>query len=56
MLSLAKLSEDKLRISISGPAGLRLGGELPEEIALSILAECQSTMNSTKATALSDGE
>ena len=56
VLSLAKLSEDKLRISISGPAGLRLGGELPEEIALSILAECQSTMNSTKAIALSNGK
>lgn len=31
-------------LTISGPAGLDLGGELPESIALSILAECHACL------------
>jgi xanthine dehydrogenase accessory factor len=36
----AGLTEDTLRTDVSGPAGINIEGELPEEIALSILTEC----------------
>lgn len=38
---------------IAGPAGLDLGGELPEAIALSILAECQAVLSGRNAQSLS---
>ncbi len=44
VLEKAELSEEQLTIAIHGPAGLRLGGELPESIALSILAECHQVL------------
>ena len=31
-------------LAVSGPAGLRLGGQLPESIALAILAECHAVL------------
>lgn len=44
VLMLADLKESQLMHPIAGPAGLCLGGELPEEIALSVLAECQAVI------------
>ncbi|WP_207062685.1 XdhC family protein [Motiliproteus sp. SC1-56] len=40
VLARAALLESDLGCSVSGPAGLDIGGQLPESIALSILAEC----------------
>ena len=42
-----------LAARLHGPVGLDLGGELPEEIALSLLAEIQSVINGRTATPLS---
>lgn len=44
VLDAASLSDENLRTPLCGPAGLALGGELPESIALSILAECHATL------------
>ena len=41
----AGLSGQKLTCPVSAPAGLDIGGQLPESIALSILAECHSVLN-----------
>ncbi len=38
---------------VAGPAGLDLGGELPESIALSTLAECQAVLEGRSAQSLS---
>lgn len=54
VLDLAGLRSAKLTVPIAGPAGLSLGGELPEEIALSILAECQAIINNVDAHSLSN--
>ncbi|MDC0004697.1 XdhC family protein [Porticoccaceae bacterium] len=53
VLSLAGLSEQALAIPVSGPAGLCLGGELPESIALSILAECHAVLHQANALSIS---
>ncbi len=39
--------------NLAGPAGLDLGGELPETIALAILAECQAKLSGHSAASLS---
>ncbi|MDV6250549.1 XdhC family protein [Vibrio sp. EA2] len=44
---------DELSVPLSGPAGLDLGAELPETIALSILAECQAAVTQKTARSLS---
>ena len=41
VLNHAGLSEAELMQPLAGPAGLDIGGELPESIALSILSQCQ---------------
>lgn len=41
VLNQAGLSETELVQPLAGPAGLNIGGELPESIALSILSQCQ---------------
>jgi xanthine dehydrogenase accessory factor len=42
VLACAGLREDQLRYPVIGPMGLALGGDLPESIALSVLAECHA--------------
>jgi len=44
VLTLAGLSEKSLRHPVSSPAGLDIGGELPESVALSILSECHGVL------------
>ena len=53
VLSLAGLSESQVKTPIAGPAGLALGGELPESIALSILAECHAVLHQADAVSIS---
>lgn len=40
VMNLADLTEANINLSISSPAGFDIGGELPESVALSMLAEC----------------
>lgn len=54
VLALAGLAEDQLAIAVHGPAGLDLGAELPEGVALSILAECHGVLTGTSVQSLSD--
>ena len=44
VLEQAALDEAALSCPVSAPAGLDLGGQLPESIALSILAECHAVL------------
>ncbi|MFW1678133.1 XdhC family protein [Pontibacter sp. JAM-7] len=44
VLERAGLAGVQLRSPLAGPAGLYLGGQLPETIALSVLAECQAML------------
>jgi len=44
VLAQAGLTELELHQPLSGPAGLNIGGELPESIALSILSECHRVL------------
>ena len=54
VLQIAGLAEEQLAIPVHGPAGLDLGAELPEGVALSILAECHGALTGASAVALSD--
>lgn len=45
VLNRAGLNIGQLQQPLSGPAGLDIGGELPESIALSILAECHKELH-----------
>lgn len=54
VLAMAGLSEVQLRYSIAGPMGLALGGDLPESIALSVLAECHAKIFGSSAVPLSE--
>ncbi|MEN0039595.1 MAG: XdhC family protein [Cellvibrio sp.] len=54
VLATAGLSEAQLRYSIAGPMGLALGGDLPESIALSVLAECHAHIFGCSAVPLSE--
>ena len=53
VMAMAELDQQSISTPIAGPAGLCLGGEIPEEIALSILAECLAVLNQTDASSLS---
>ena len=45
VLEAAGLVEAELTLPVSAPAGLDIGGQLPESIALSILAECHGVLH-----------
>ncbi len=45
VLEAAELDESQLALPVSAPAGLDIGGQLPESIALSILAECHAVLH-----------
>lgn len=53
VLACAGLDEAQLRYPIAGPMGLALGGDLPESIALSVLAECHAKIFGSSAMPLS---
>jgi len=53
VLALAQLDKRELSIPIAGPAGLNLGAELPEGIALSILAECHALLQGAAGQSIS---
>ena len=48
VLDRARLTAQQLTCPVSAPAGLDIGGQLPESIALSILAECHSVLNQSE--------
>lgn len=54
VLAVAGLSEAQVRYAIAGPMGLALGGDLPESIALSVLAECHAHIFGSSAVPLSE--
>jgi len=49
VLERAGLDENQLACPVSAPAGLDIGGQLPESIALSILAECHAVLHQSKS-------
>ena len=49
----AQLSPEVLNYPLANPVGLRLGGELPESIALSMLAEVHAFLEQTDALSIS---
>lgn len=53
VLALAGLMETQLCYPVAGPMGLALGGDLPESIALSVLAECHARLFGSSALPLS---
>lgn len=52
--SLQKTATPRLRKALANPIGLRLGGELPESIALSILSEIHAFFEGTNAKSISN--
>lgn len=54
VLASAGLTEEDLHTPIAGPMGLALGGDLPESIALAVLAECHAVIHGSSAKAMSD--
>ena len=49
VLECAGLSEGQLTYAVSAPAGLDIGGQLPESIALSILSECHAVLHRSQS-------
>jgi len=54
VLTQANLQSAKLPFPIAGPAGLDIGAELPESIALAILSECHAHLNVRNAQSMSN--
>lgn len=53
VLHAAGIQARDLRVPLAGPMGLALGGELPESIALSVLAECHAVLFGSTAAPMS---
>lgn len=53
VLDFAQLSREELTKPLANPVGLRLGGELPESIALSMLAEAHAAFENADALSIS---
>jgi len=53
VLEAARLTRNDLTIPLANPVGLRLGAELPETIALSMLAEVQAFLSGADAKSIS---
>jgi xanthine/CO dehydrogenase XdhC/CoxF family maturation factor len=53
VLEIAKLSRSDLTKPLANPVGLRLGGELPESIALSMLSEAHATIENVDGLSIS---
>jgi xanthine/CO dehydrogenase XdhC/CoxF family maturation factor len=53
VLDIAKLSRNDLTKSLANPVGLRLGGELPESIALSMLSEAHAALENADGLSIS---
>ena len=45
----AGLSEQSLRRTVSAPAGLDIGGQLPESVALSMMSECHAVLHEAQS-------
>lgn len=52
VLAAANLTLNDLPVHLASPAGLNIGGELPESIALAILAECHGVLEQRSAVRL----
>jgi len=50
VLAEAEVTQAQLPFTLAGPAGLDIGGQLPESIALSILSECHAFLEGRTAT------
>ncbi|GGW89619.1 XdhC family protein [Alteromonas halophila] len=55
ILALAGVSEADVDGRLYSPAGLNIGGELPESIALSVIAECHAVLYKRNGASLSGG-
>lgn len=53
VLDIAKLTRNDLAKPLANPVGLRLGGELPESIALSMLAEAHAVLENADGLSIS---
>lgn len=53
VLNIAKLTRNDLTKPLANPVGLRLGGELPESIAFSMLAEAHATLEKADGLSIS---
>lgn len=53
VINQAEVEEHSLSFQFAGPAGLEIGGTLPESIALSILAECHASLFKKSARSIS---
>jgi xanthine dehydrogenase accessory factor len=53
VLDIAKLTRSDLTKPLANPVGLRLGGELPESIALSMLSEAHAVLENADGLSLS---
>lgn len=52
VLSEADLTEDSLPLTLHAPAGIAIGGELPESIALSMLAQAHAVLHGKSGSSL----